>query len=169
MTSEGIETDLGDTKTRPMTQPTSPSNTASSNTAPSKTAPERAEIPIFLIDAALAATIGVLLATSAVRLHALSGGGLEPETLRLVGLALLPWSVHNWLTSKQKPLRLANFCVHCAVDSFWILASLWLYAQHFRSLTWFGHVLYGPQITTVALVLFTKVHVFRSQSAAASA
>jgi hypothetical protein len=117
--------------------------------------------PIFAFDAALAAGLGLLLVAFAQPVHALAGGGLSPDALRLVGLGLLPWAAHNWLTAREAPLGRVNPLVQIIGDVLWVLASLALCAQHWPALTLAGKLLYAPQIATVGLILAVKLRVYR--------
>jgi hypothetical protein len=125
---------------------------------PMTTLAQRASLhPIFALDALLAAGMGLVLVAFASPLFALAGGGLGPDALRLVGLGLLPWSAHNWITAREAPLGKVNPVVQLVGDTLWVLASVALCVAHRSSLSSLGMLLYTSQLVGVAVILAMKV------------
>lgn len=120
-------------------------------------------IPIFAIDAGLAAGLGLLLLAFADFLHGLAGGGFGPVTLRVVGAVLLPWSVHCWFTGRETPPRRAHALIQMGGDLVWIVASLLACVAYFSTLTPLGKIFYGLQPAVAALVLVAKARATRRQ------
>lgn len=119
--------------------------------------------PVFAVDAVLSAAFGLLLVGFATPLHALSGGGLAPETLRLLGVALIPWSAHNWFTARKVPLDDLNPLVQILGDTLWLVASVLLCVHHWPTFTVVGKLLYAPQIGAVVLILAAKTRAYRAR------
>jgi hypothetical protein len=120
---------------------------------------------VFALDAVLAAVLGLALVAFASPLYLLAGGGLAPDTLRLVGLGLLPWAAHNGFTAREAPLGRVNPGVQVIGDALWVVASVALCAEHWTSLTLLGKLLYGSQLAVVGAILATKLRVLASPRA----
>lgn len=113
-------------------------------------------MPIFWIDAALAASTGLLLLLGAPLWSALLGAGPEPSTLLGIGWFLVPWSAFNAWTATLKPLRRTIVLVHLVFDACWIFASLAFIARDAARLSLVGHLLLLAQACLVAWVFYRK-------------
>lgn len=117
--------------------------------------------PIFALDAVLSAVLGLGLLASAEYIFTWSGAGLEPATLRLIGILLLPWAIHNYRASREAPLSSSSFAIQLAGDLSWIAGSLSLLVQHRLAFTALGWLLYAPQLVLVGGIAVGKVSSFR--------
>lgn len=124
----------------------------------------RNETPIFMFDALAAAVLGLQMIALAEPLYALVGGGLSPEALRIIGIALLPWAAHNWFTSRQRPLSLVHAAIQLCGDAFWATASFVIVATH--ALSTLGVIVYVVQALFVVGVFAMKLQAIRVRAVA---
>ena len=122
---------------------------------------------VFAVDAVLSAGLGLLLLGFAPRLRLLSGGGLDADSLQLIGLLLLPWALHNYLASRECPLSTATFAIQATGDAIWIAGSLALCVLDGAQFSVWGWLSYLPQALLVCGILAWKWSTFRRSSATA--
>jgi hypothetical protein len=116
---------------------------------------------VFAVDAVLSAALGGMLLAFAPQLRLLSGAGLEADTLRWIGLLLLPWALHNYRASREAPLSTTSFAIQAAGDAVWLAGSLALCALEGAQLSVWGWLLYAPQALLVCMILALKLLTYR--------